>query len=982
MRNNTIPVLLMAALGVVAGLPSCDLPAPDAGGPDGADEAGFLGISIAEFGDARAIPVHPGVVTSQSTEVTLPEDLFDTAPPEGSVAVPDPSVTVAGDTGIGPADVEGGEGRLFLVLRLAAAGEDACTSDVQIGPFEATLANGIARLVSEILPLPADALAILRQGRFSICAQLWGDFDGEVLIGEIELRFGSLLGNQEPVEVCHIPRRNPDNRRTITVGGAALRAHLAHGDYLGPCRDYVAPLALSAVCSDDPVVERRWRIDNPNDFDLAVTWQQMGSNLTGSLTATPGESYFTTVTVGNISVVTITWPDEIGVLQSDQQESPGERCAADADGDGVSDGEDACPDTPAGEEVDATGCSCSQRDGDGDGVDDCTDLCPATPAGETVDATGCTAGQADADGDGVPDEGDACPDTAAGEEVDATGCSCSQRDGDGDGVDDCTDLCPATPLGEEVDATGCAPGQGDADGDGVPDGADACPDTPAGEEVDTAGCSCSQRDGDGDGVDDCADLCPDTPAGEAVGADGCAMADADEDGVPDGQDACPDTPPDEAADAEGCSCSQRDGDGDGVTDCDDLCPGTPPGAVVDGFGCPRMLAEAGPDLTLEEAGVVTLQGSASGGMPPYSYAWSAPGWEGAAQQNPTVLVAETTTYTLTVTDWSFPPQTATDTVTVTVEAHSVLQYEIVGLGSLSSNASYPAGINDLGQVVGYYYTDSWAKRAFLYSEGGMVDLGTLGGDQAYAHDINDAGQVVGEAQDGSGAWHAFLWDSTEGMQDLGTLGGASSVAYAVNAEGRVVGYSDTGSANHAFLYCDGAMSDLGTFDYAQSGAFDINDQSQVVGLLLPHTGGASAFIHDGGTLQDLGTLLLEGSQAWVINNSGLVAGHAWQGGEYHSFLYAPGAVVDLGTLGGFANTYIWGVSDTGQLVGSVTNQTGTLSHACLYAGGELYDLNDLLVPDHGWDYLTTAEAVNNSGRIVGYGRVGGQYEGFLLIPVP
>ena len=76
------------------------------------------------------------------------------------------------------------------------------------------------------------------------------------------------------------------------------------------------------------------------------------------------------------------------------------------------------------------------------------------------------------------------------------------------------------------------------------------------------------------------------------------------------------------------------------------------------------------------------------------------------------------------------------------------------------------------------------------------------------------------------------------------------------------------------------------------------------------------------------------------------------------------------------------MSDTGQLVGSVTNEAGTLSHAFVYAGGALYDLNDLLVPDHGWDYLTTANAVNNSGQIAGYGRIDGQYRGFLLTPVP
>ena len=58
-------------------------------------------------------------------------------------------------------------------------------------------------------------------------------------------------------------------------------------------------------------------------------------------------------------------------------------------------------------------------DTDGDGVPDGTDACPGTPAGVKVDARGCPL---DSDGDGVPDYLDKCPDTPRGTKVDATGC--------------------------------------------------------------------------------------------------------------------------------------------------------------------------------------------------------------------------------------------------------------------------------------------------------------------------------------------------------------------------------------------------------------------------------------------------------------------------------------------------------------------------------------------------------------------------------
>ncbi len=92
------------------------------------------------------------------------------------------------------------------------------------------------------------------------------------------------------------------------------------------------------------------------------------------------------------------------------------------------------------------------RDRDGDGVPDQADKCRDTPAGDKVDATGCTV--KDADGDGVLDDVDTCADTPAGDKVDAKGCSLP-KDADGDGVNDDADRCPSTPAGVKVDAEGC-----------------------------------------------------------------------------------------------------------------------------------------------------------------------------------------------------------------------------------------------------------------------------------------------------------------------------------------------------------------------------------------------------------------------------------------------------------------------------------------------------------------------------------------------
>jgi len=122
--------------------------------------------------------------------------------------------------------------------------------------------------------------------------------------------------------------------------------------------------------------------------------------------------------------------------------APVEEIAAvgDADGDGVTDDLDQCPDTPAGASVNESGC---EGDADGDGVVDRLDQCPDTPAGTTVDENGCPVA-ADGDGDGVPDAIDQCPDTAAGAMVNETGC---------------TEGCRAPAPGEPIDLEGCATGE-------------------------------------------------------------------------------------------------------------------------------------------------------------------------------------------------------------------------------------------------------------------------------------------------------------------------------------------------------------------------------------------------------------------------------------------------------------------------------------------------------------------------------------------
>ncbi len=57
---------------------------------------------------------------------------------------------------------------------------------------------------------------------------------------------GNGQGN-EKIVICHFPPGNPENCQTITISPNALDAHLAHGDYIGPCKGEVQEIELIKV---------------------------------------------------------------------------------------------------------------------------------------------------------------------------------------------------------------------------------------------------------------------------------------------------------------------------------------------------------------------------------------------------------------------------------------------------------------------------------------------------------------------------------------------------------------------------------------------------------------------------------------------------------------------------------------------------------------------------------------------------------------
>ena len=64
----------------------------------------------------------------------------------------------------------------------------------------------------------------------------------------------------------------------------------------------------------------------------------------------------------------------------------------------------------------------------------------------------------------------------------------------------------------------------------------------------------------------------------------------------------------------------------------------------------------------------------------------------------------------------------------------------------------PGGINNAGQIVGYYYDASDIAHGFIYSNGSYTTLNDPLGISTFAFGINDRGQVSGNISTGA-VWH-------------------------------------------------------------------------------------------------------------------------------------------------------------------------------------------------------------------------------------
>ncbi len=285
---------------------------------------------------------------------------------------------------------------------------------------------------------------------------------------------------------------------------------------------------------------------------------------------------------------------------------------------------------------------------------------------------------------------------------------------------------------------------------------------------------------------------------------------------------------------------------------------------------------------------------------------------------------------------------------------------------------------------------------------GYITLSPPGSVETLPQSVNNTGAVVGWYSDGS-TTHGFLYFQGN-YTTLNYPGADGTVAQGINDNGQIVGYYNViGGGVHGFTYSNGNYT---SYDYPDPNLTatylnDISNSGQLVGTFTtynPQTGtsGGSLFVDSGGAYRSISPF---GYQTWLagsnyhINATGQIAGsYIVPTGNNppsttqvdHGFVDTaaadamvdfPGAVTD-NPWGIFSGTDVYGINDTGDVVGFYSQGGSNATGFVYHAGTGTFD--SLILSGAVANYWLPTD-LNNSDQIIGnYEAVkGGTIYGFL-----
>lgn len=272
-----------------------------------------------------------------------------------------------------------------------------------------------------------------------------------------------------------------------------------------------------------------------------------------------------------------------------------------------------------------------------------------------------------------------------------------------------------------------------------------------------------------------------------------------------------------------------------------------------------------------------------------------------------------------------------------LEARDVPSYTFTTISFPGATETRADGINDAGQVVGYY--SGSGDRGFLYSGGTFTTIhaSTLGASKSYALGINNVGAITG-----------------------------------------LYYRPDTGPRQHAFETIGGAYTEIVPPNSTDATGNDINNFGHIAGQLSRPSGGpmelGRGFIKTGNSYEEIHASPVGAARvtyAHGINDAGDIVGAFMDASERgHGFLRTSSGYSRV-DYPGASDTSIFDINNAGDFVGWYNDGAGGIH-------GYVRDAQGFQTVDHPGSNFTIIHGINSAGDIVGnYRDTAGRFHGFI-----
>jgi probable HAF family extracellular repeat protein len=275
---------------------------------------------------------------------------------------------------------------------------------------------------------------------------------------------------------------------------------------------------------------------------------------------------------------------------------------------------------------------------------------------------------------------------------------------------------------------------------------------------------------------------------------------------------------------------------------------------------------------------------------------------------------------------------ATAAILLTMGHSARAAWDFVTLQDPGAVSTVASGVNDSGQIVGYFVDSSLNTNGFGYSGGSYTTIDVPGAAATTASGISNSGEIIGSYTDSSGGVHGFTQSGFGGtatsFDDPSGVGNTNGSG--VNSSGTTVGYYYDGTTTHGFTANGGIYTTLDAPGATTTNALGVNGLGTVVGSFFNGTTNLG-FVESGGHYTVVNDPFgVEGTVATGIDNHGDIVGYYTDGGGVtHGFVDLNGTYYNVddpnagSSLG--EGTVVLGIDPALTVVGYYIDGSGVIS---------------------------------------------------------